>query len=325
MNYFTKLAVLGCALWAMGAQAQYPNKPIRIVSQFTPGGPGDVLTRAVTQMVSPAIGQPFVIESRPGAEGLIAAEQCRNSTPDGYNLCAADSFTVSLLPVISSNMKFDPLKDMAPVIHMGFLSSLILVHPSVSANTLQELLDLAKANPGKITWGSWGPASSPYMYMEWLKRERGISFLDVPYKSAPFAYQGLQAGEVQVAVFATGPSIGVVKAGKAKALALVNPARSPIVPNIPTLSEAGLPVTVLTWFGLFAPTGTPREMIQRVNAESVKAFFGNAAMVEKYLTQQAFSTAAPTGGTPEAFAAFLKEDRENNAKLAKQTGIKLDH
>ena len=295
------------------------------MSQFTPGGPGDVLTRAMTQVVTQSIGQPFVVESRPGAEGLIAAEQCRTSTPDGYTLCAADSFAVSLLPVISSNLKFDPLKEMTPIVHMGFLSSLILVHPSVPSNSLEELFALAKTKPGSVTWGSWGPASSPHIYMEWLKKERGISFLEVPYKSAPFAWQGMQAGEVQVAVFATGPSVGVVKAGKAKALALVNPARSSVVPNVPTLREAGMPVDVLTWFGLFSPNGTPREMIQRINAEAVKGFFGNTALTDKYLTSQGFSTAAPTGGSPEAFATFLREDRESNARLVKLTGVSVDH
>ncbi|MFM9969682.1 MAG: Bug family tripartite tricarboxylate transporter substrate binding protein [Burkholderiales bacterium] len=303
----------------------YPSKPIRVVSQFTPGGPGDVLTRAITQIVTQSLGQPFVIESRPGAEGLIAAEQCRTSTPDGYNLCAADSFTVSLLPVISNNMKFDPLKEMSPIVHFGFLSSLLLVHPTVAANTLEELFAQVKAKPGSITWGSWGPASSPHIYMEWLKKERGINFLEVPYKSAPFAWQGLQAGEIQVAIFASGPSRGVVNAGKAKALALVNPARSTFVPNIPTLREAGLPVDVLTWFALFAPNGTPRDMIQRINAEAVKGFFSNAALVEKFLTSQGYSTAAPTGGTPETFAAFLRQDRESNEKLAKLTGVRVDH
>ena len=310
---------------AVAISQGYPVKPIRIISQFTPGGPGDVLTRAITQVITPSLGQAFIVESRPGAEGLIAAEQCRLATPDGYNLCAADSFTVSLLPVISSNMKFDPLKDMAPIVHFGFLSSLIVAQPSVPANTLEELFALAKAKPGAVTWGSWGPASSPHIYMEWLKKERGISFLEVPYKSAPFAWQGLQSGEIQVAVFATGPAAGVVRAGKAKALALVNPARSSVVPNVPTLQEAGLPVNVLTWFALFAPNGTPRDVIQRINAESVKGFFSNAGLVDKYLISQGYSSASPTGGTPEAFAEFLKQDRESNERLAKLTGIRFDH
>jgi tripartite-type tricarboxylate transporter receptor subunit TctC len=306
------------------AQA-YPSRPIRVITQFTPGGPGDVLTRAVAQATTPSIGQPFVVENRPGAEGLIALEQCRNAPADGYNLCAADSFAVSLLPVISTNMQFDPLKELAPIVHMGFLSSLLMASPTLPVNTLQELLDLAKQKPGAITFGSWGPASSPHMYMEWLKKERGINFLEVPYKAAPFAWQGFQGGEVQVAVFATGPAMGQLKAGKLKALALINPARSSVVPSVPTLREAGMPVDVLTWFGLFTPTATPREIIQRVNAETVKSFFGVPALVEKYLTQQAFSNAAPVGGSAEAFAAFLKQDRDNNANLARVTGVKLDH
>jgi tripartite-type tricarboxylate transporter receptor subunit TctC len=317
-------ACLALASFALFAQS-YPTKPIRIITQFTPGGPGDTLTRAMTQAVTPSIGQTFVIENRPGAEGLIAIEQCKNAPADGYNLCAADSFAVSLLPVISTNMQFDPLKELAPIVHMGFLSSLVMVAPSVPANTLQELLDLAKQKPNSVTFGSWGPASSPHMYMEWLKRERGITFLEVPYKSAPFAWQGLQGNEVQVAVFATGPAIGMIKAGKVKPLALINPARSSVVPNVPTLREAGLPVDVLTWFGLFAPANTSREVIQRLNAETVKTFFAVPAMVEKYLVQQAFSNAPPVGGTPEQFAAFLKQDRSNNASLAKITGVKLDH
>lgn len=308
------------------AQAQsWPSKPVRVVTQFTPGGPGDVMTRAVTQAIQSGVGQSIVIENRPGAEGLIAAEQCVKATADGYTICAHDSFTISLLPVISPNMSFDPLKEMAPLVHMGFLGSALLVSNSVPANTLAELFELAKQKPNGISWGSWGPASSPHMYMEWLKRERGIQFLNVPYKSAPFAFQGLQGGEINVAVFALGPSVGLVKAGKFKAVAQVNPARSSLLPNVPTLREAGLPVDVLTWFGLFAPRGTPADVVQRVNAEAQKNFFGNPATVEKFLTSQGYSTAAPTGGTPAAFAAFLKEDRETNAQLAKITGVKLDH
>jgi tripartite-type tricarboxylate transporter receptor subunit TctC len=319
------LVIAALAASSLANAQGWPTKPIRIVSQFTPGGPGDVLTRSIIQPLSQALGQPFVIEARPGAEGLIAAEACVKSAPDGYNLCVADSFAVSLLPVISPNMQFDMIKETLPIIHFGFLGSLLLVQNSVPANTLQELFELARQKPGTITWASWGPASSPYLYMEWLKRERGVSFLNVPYKAAPFGFQAIQAGEVQVAVFAAGPANAVVRAGKLKALAQTTPSRSTMLPGIPTLREAGLPVDVLTWFGMFAPAGTPRDVIQRANAETQKSFFGNQALVEKYLLTQGFGTSAPTGGSPEAFAAFLKQDRDSNVELARITGVKLDH
>jgi tripartite-type tricarboxylate transporter receptor subunit TctC len=161
--------------------------------------------------------------------------------------------------------------------------------------------------------------------MEWLRKERGVHFLNVPYKSAPFAYQGLQGGEVQVAVFATGPSLANVKAGKMKALAIVSPSRSPRLPDVPTLDEAGLPVRISTWFGLFGPAGIPRDVVQRVNAEVVKGFYGNAALKDKFLLSQGYDLSSPAGGTTEAFAAFLKEDREAQAEVVRVTGAKLDH
>jgi tripartite-type tricarboxylate transporter receptor subunit TctC len=321
----TALAVLALAAGSALAQAPYPSKPVRVITQFTPGGPGDVLTRGVTQVIGQSMGQPFVIENRPGAEGLIAAEACVKSAPDGYTLCSADSFTVSMAPALHTKLAYDPGRDLAPIVHFGFLTSFVLTQPSLGVNSLKELFELARTKPNSVTWGSWGPASSPHLYMEWLKKERGIGFLNVPYKSAPFAYQGLQAGEIQVAVFATGPSLAHVKSGKLKAIALVSPSRSARMPDVPTLEEAGLPVKISTWFGLFAPAGAPRDAIQRVNAEVVKGFYGNAALKDKFLVAQGYDLSSPAGGTPEAFAAFLREDREAQAHVVKVTGARVDH
>jgi tripartite-type tricarboxylate transporter receptor subunit TctC len=276
-------------------------------------------------VIGQSMGQTFVIENRPGAEGLIAAEACVKSVPDGYTLCSADSFTVSMAPSLHTRLAYDPGRDLAPIVHFGFLTSFVLAQPSLGVSSMKELFELARAKPNTVSWGSWGPASSPHLYMEWLKKERGVQFLNVPYKSAPFAYQGLNGGEIQVAVFATGPAMANVKSGKLKALAIVSPSRSPRMPDLPTLTEAGLPVRISTWFGLFAPAGAPREAIQRVNSEVVKNFYGNAQLKDKFLLAQGYDLSPPAGGTPEAFAAFLKKDREDQAEVVRITGAKADH
>jgi tripartite-type tricarboxylate transporter receptor subunit TctC len=319
------LVVLAALLVASAAHAQaWPAKAVRVITQFTAGGPGDVLTRGSTDVLSRALGQPFLVDNRPGAEGIIAGEACAKSAPDGYTLCASDSFAVSINPVLRLKMPYDPLRDNVPIILWGFLPSAIFVQPSLGVGSLRELFELARAKPGAITFASWGPSSSANLYMEWLRKEKGISFLNVPYKSAPAGWQGLQGGEVNVAIFATAFSVAQVRAGKVKALANINPARSKVLPEVPTHREAGLDMDIWTWFGMFAPAGTPAEVIRRVNATLVADFFGNPALKEKFLVSQDYDLSPPAGGTPEQFAAFLKADRENMARLAAITGVKAE-
>ena len=193
----------------------------------------------------------------------------------------------------------------------------------VTANTLPELLDLARARPNAISWGTFGPASASHLWVEWLKNTQNIQFLNVPYKGATFAWQGLLAGDVQVAYFSVGPSAGPRKAGKIKTIAVMLGKRVPQMPDVPTYKEAGLDIPlVVTWFGLCAPGATPRGVVQRLNAEVSKRLLANDALREKFLTSQGLAMDTPSGEAPEAFTQFTLAEQEKYAKLVKLAGVK---
>ena len=319
------LASIACAFVSLCAQAQtYPNRPVRIIAALTSGGPGDVATRGASQVLGQVMGQPFVVENRPGADGIIGGEACVKAAPDGHTLCTLDSFGVSLNPVIRAKMPYDTARDLTPVVHLGFLPAGIIVNASVPANSLRELLELAKTKPGAITWGSFGLASSSNLYMEWLKNVRGIAFLNVPYKGASQAWQAVLAGEVQVAVFATGPAVPQMSAGKVKVLAVNTEARFPRLPNVPTFRESGMELAIVTWFGMLAPAGTPREILLRLNSEISKEFINNAALKEKYLSAAGIEVFAPTGGSIEAFNEFLKREQAMYVGAVKAAGVSIE-
>ena len=326
----TKFAVLGAVAgllaghWLNAAAQAYPSKPVRILIGTPAGGPGDVAARGAAQALGQAFGQSYIVENRVGADGLIAGEAAVRSAPDGYTLYVADSFAISLNPVIRAKMPYDPQKDLAPIVQFGTLASLILAHPSVPANNLREVLELARAKPGTITFGTFGLASSAHLYVEYLKNDRNIHFLNVPYKAASLAFPALLAGEVNVVLFAIGPASAQVKAGKAKALAVNASSRSPLLPEVGTMKEQGVDINIQTWFALFAPAGTPRDIITRSNAEVAKGLVNNPEAKAKFLTSQGMDTSAPAGASADAFAAFLKADRENYAEVVRVTKVRIE-
>ena len=319
------LASAACALNSLCALAQtYPNRPVRIIAALTSGGPGDVATRGAAQTLSQVMGQPFVVENRPGADGIIGGEACVKAAPDGYTLCTLDSFGISLNPVIRAKMPYDTARELTPVVHLGFLPAGIIANAAVPANSLRELFELAKAKPGSVTWGSFGLASSSHLYMEWLKNARGIAFLNVPYKGASQAWQAVLAGEVQVAVFATGPAVPQMNAGKVKVLAVNTDTRYSRLPNVPTFRESGMDLAIVTWFGMLAPAGTPREILLRLNSEISKEFINNAALKEKFLSAAGIEVLAPSGGSIEAFAEFLKREQAMYVGAVKTAGVVIE-
>src|SRR3954469_3045965 len=174
--------LLSCTVLAAAAHAQYPGKPVRMIVQYAAIGPGDAMMRGLGTALSQSLNQPFVVDNRPGADGLIAGEACVRSAPDGYTLCGQDSYTVSMNPILRRNMTYDPLRDMAPVAHLGFLGSVLTVPVSLPVNSVPELFALAKSKPGEIAYGSWGNSSAPHLFMAWLKNQKGLTFLEVPYK-----------------------------------------------------------------------------------------------------------------------------------------------
>jgi tripartite-type tricarboxylate transporter receptor subunit TctC len=318
--------VAGAALAAVvsAAHAQsYPSKPVRIIEPHPAGSILDNAFRGVAQTLTQQLGQPFVIDNRAGAEGIIGAEACAKASADGYSLCATDALVVSLAPVVRSKLPYDPLRDFTPVVHLGALASVVAVHPSVAAKTMDELLELARQKPGSVSWGSWGTSSISNIYIEWLKQAKGISFLNVPYKSALQAYQATLAGETHVAMFGAGSAVPFVKSGKVRALAVNGDTRSAIVPDLPSFKEAGIDVYFRPWFGLLAPTGTPREVIDRLNGVVSKAI-ADPQFREKFLLAQGLENTAPAGAPADQFAAHLKNERAQLENVIRAAGIRQE-
>ncbi len=318
------LALLAATLAMPAAHGQgYPAKPVRVIEPHPAGSILDNLARAFTQNLSQSFGQPFVVENRAGAEGMIGMEACVKAPADGYTLCITDSLVISLNPVVRAKLPYDPPRDLAPIGHFGFLNSAVIVQPSLPVNSMSELLELAKAKPGVITWGTWGVTSLSNLYIEWLKNARGISFYNVPYKGAVLAAQGVLGGQVQVALWGVGAVAPLAKAGKLKALAVVGETRSLVMPQLPTLKESGIDPVLRAWFGLFAPAGTPADIVQRLNAAVAKAM-ADPGFRERFLLSQGFEIAPPAGGSVGDFGAFLRSDRAMYEQLVKVTGVKAE-
>jgi tripartite-type tricarboxylate transporter receptor subunit TctC len=225
-------------------------------------------------------------------------------------------------PAARSKLPYDPA-DLAPVILFGFLSAGIHVHPSVPANSWQELLALAKAKPGGVVWGSYGATSASTIFIEWLKKTQGIEFLNVPYKAASLAWPAMLAGEVQVTYYAlTSPAVQMVKAGKARTLVTAAEQRFAALPDVPTYKELGLPFSAATWFGLCAPAKTPRDIVQRLNAVVAQGLIRDQPTRAKFLASQGIEPDPPAGGPPESFAQVIATEQKTYAQLVKLTGIK---
>jgi len=301
------------------AGAQYPNKPVRMVVAFPPGGSTDLAARALGEKLAAALGQPFVIENKPGASGNIGAEFVARSAPDGYTLLmAATSFATA--PAFFPQLGWDPVKDFAPVSMVATVPIIVVVHPSVVATNARELIAYSKANPGKLNLASPGAATLTRLAGEMFKQAAGLDWVTVHYKGGPPAVTDLLGGQAQIMFANISDVITHVKAGKLRALAVTTARRSAIAPELPTLAESVLPgFEVSTWQAVLAPTGTPREIVQRLNAEIVRAM-ALPEMREKFLS---FGTDAITG-TPEELGRFLAAEVAKIGKIAREVGAKND-
>jgi len=316
-----KCVSLGVALAAALAPAAvfaqtYPARTVRIIVPHPAGGPGDVPPRGIAQALSQSLGQPFVVENRDGADGIIGAEACAKATADGYTLCSTSNGVTVVNSVVRLKLPYDPFRDFAPIVHTGTLYSMIMAIPSVGANSMQEVLGLLKAKPESLTLGTYGSINLASMVGKWTKARMGAAFYPIPYKSASQALQAALAGDVQVVGYALGQASTLVKAGKMKPLAINSDKRLPAFPNVPTLRETGIDVNFRSWFGFFAPAATPRDIVRRLNAEIAK-LIADPAFKAKYLASQGLATDYPAGASPEEFAKFMAEDREEFVKLAR--------
>jgi tripartite-type tricarboxylate transporter receptor subunit TctC len=301
------------------AGAQYPNKPVRMVVAFPPGGSTDLAARALGEKLAAALGQAFVIENKPGASGNIGAEFVAKSAPDGYTLLmAATSFATA--PAFFPQLSWDPVKDFAPVSMVATVPIIVVVHPSVVATNARELIAYSKANPGKLNLASPGAATLTRLAGEMFKQAAGLDWVTVHYKGGPPAVTDLLGGQAQIMFANISDVITHVKAGKLRALAVTTAKRSAIAPELPTLAESALPgFDISTWQAVLAPAGTPREVVQRLNAEIVKAM-AQPEVKEKFLS---FGTDAASS-TPEELGRFLASEVAKIGKIAKDVGAKID-
>lgn len=304
---------------AQGA-ATYPNKPIKIVVPFPPGGATDILARAIGAELQKTFNQSVIVENKPGGGGNLGADAVAKSAPDGYTLVMGTVGTHAINMSLYAKMPYDAVKDFEPVVLVAGVPNLLVVHPSVAAKNVKELTALAKAMPGKLNVASSGNGTSIHMAAELYKVMAGVDILHVPYKGSSPAVTDLLGGQVQM-MFDNMPSaLPHAKAGKLRPLAVTSLKRSASFPDVPTMDEEGLKgFDATSWFGLLAPAGTPKDIIAKLNKASVAAL-ATAEMKERL----AANGADPVGNTPAEFAAFIKAENEKWAKIVKASGARVD-
>jgi len=317
-------AIAAFALTAIDASAQaaasYPNKPIKIIVPFPPGGATDILARATGFELQKAWGQPVIIENRPGAGGNSGADVVAKAAPDGYTLVMGTVGTHAINMSLYARMPYDAVKDFDPVVLVAGVPNLLVVHPSVPAKTVAELTALAKSQPGKLNVASSGNGTSIHLAAELYKQMAGVDITHVPYKGSSPAVADLLGGQVQLMFDNMPSSLPHAKAGKLRALAVTSLKRSPALPDVPTMDESGLKgFDATSWFGLLAPAGTPKDIIAKLNAASVKAL-ATPEMRERLAAQGA----DPIGNSPEQFSVFIKAEIDKWAKIVRASGARVD-
>ncbi|MBL0420846.1 tripartite tricarboxylate transporter substrate binding protein [Ramlibacter sp. AW1] len=314
------LALASAGLTPLAALAQgagsWPTKPVRVIVNFPAGGAADTLARAIGQPLSEALGQPVVIENRGGANGNIGGEAVARAPADGYTLLMSSGGMVSINPHLYARMAFDPAKDLVPVASAARIAVYLMTKPQLPVNNVQEFLRYAKANPGKLTFGSPGNGSSPHLAAEMMKSQAGLFAVHVPYRGAAPALQDLLAGQID---FHFDPGVGLqhAKTGRLKLLAVGSPKRSPLYPDVPTLAEAGLKgFDADSVFGFYAPAGTPPEVITRLNTE-INKVLGTKAIQDRIVALG--GEALPL--TPAQFAAKASEDSKRFGAIIRERKI----
>lgn len=313
-------ACAGAVLAGAAAAQTYPSQPVRLVVPYPAGGPTDVLGRVIAQKLTESLGQPVVVDNRPGASGNVGSDLVAKAVPDGYTLVLGNNATHATNESLFPNMPYRTLRDFAPIILVATVTNMVTVNPGVPATSIAELVALAKRQPGKLNYGSTGNGSAAHLIGEMFKGTAGIDLVHVPYRGSAPAVTDLLSGQVQV-MFATLPTVlPHVQADKLRGLAVTAARRLPSLPNVPTLAEAGYPGLVAdAWFGLFAPASTPAAIVARLNAETAKGL--QAADARDTLAKQGF---ALTSSTPAEFAEHVRGEVAKWAKVIKDSGAKVD-
>ena len=322
IKYLIALFALCNAFVITGALAQaYPAKPVKIIVPFTAGGLADALARGIAQELNREWPQPVVVENRPGANTIIAAEATAKSPADGYTLLMANDPTLSSNQYLYSRLSYDPVKDFTPVINVAETVQLLVAGPAFAGRTLADLIAAAKAKPGEVSYGTYGAGSKAHIDTEAFARQAGVTLLHVPYKGVADVVPALLGSQIQIAIAGVPPVLQLVQSGQLRALAIASPKRAALLPNVPTFTEAGLNgFNASAWFGLVAPVGTPRAIVDKVAAD-VSKIITRPDFQKKYISGVGLEL---LNQSPDQFSEFLKKDRQAYAVHIKNINVKLD-
>jgi len=314
--------LLALALVSGVARAEdYPSRPIRFVVPYPPGGPLDIMARAIGQKLAQTWGQPVVVDNRAGAGGNIGADLVAKSAPDGYTLLMGAVATHAINPTLYGKLPYDPVRDFTPVALVAQVPNVLVVNPAVPAKSVRELIELARAKPGSLNFGSGSTGSTGHLAGELFKTMAGVQMAHIPYKGGSPAMADLLAGQVQLMFDNLANALPNVKAGRLRALAVTTQKRSPFMPDLPTIAESGLPgFDLTTWFGVMLPAGTPPGIVARLNAEIVRGL--SAPDMRERLA--AMGAQPPADNTPENFTAFIRAEAARYARVVRDSGARVD-
>jgi len=302
--------------WSANA---WPTKPVRIIVPFSPGGAADIMTRLVAERLGPKLGQTVIVENRPGGGGLVSAEYVARADPDGYTVLMAAS-SLGIAPSVYSKINYDPIKDFAPITQIASVVHVLVVHPEVPVNTVAELVDFLKANPGEVSYGSGGTGISSHMEAELFSSLTGVRMNHVPYRGSAPALIDLVAGRLQLMFDAWASSGSFVRDGRLRALAVTTAQPSRSVPDLPTVADSGLPgYSAMPWLGLLAPAGTPAQAVDTIH-RAVADTLQEPAVRQRFLDLGLDII----GSSPADFAAFIQQDIATWAKVAREANIKIE-
>jgi tripartite-type tricarboxylate transporter receptor subunit TctC len=310
-----------CALVSVAghAAADYPDRPLRFIVPFAPGGGNDTVARLVGQRLTAILGQPVVVDNRAGAGGIVGAELAAKAAPDGYTLFLGGVGSHAINPNLHEHLSYDPIRDFAPVSLLASAPMVLVVHPSVKATSVAELIALARANPGKLNYASNGNGSSSHLAAVMFDSMAGVDMVHIPYKGLSPALTDLLAGQVQVMFSSVVAILPHIQAGKLRALAVSGNRRLSLLPDLPTIAEAGVPgYQASSWYGILAPAGTPKDVVAKLNAAILR-------VLAEPDVKKAFASegADPVGNSPEAFALFIAAEKDRLGTLIRQSKIHL--
>jgi tripartite-type tricarboxylate transporter receptor subunit TctC len=318
-----RLLLLAAALVIAGSAAaqSFPSRPVKIVVSYPAGGVVDVLARPLATGLQQAWGHPVIVENRPGANAIIGTDYVAKQPGDGHTLLFANDPSLSSNQYLYSKLPYDPVKDFVPIVSVASTTLILTTNSSVPASNLAELLALARQKPGELSYGSFGPGSVTHLDTEALATAAGIKLLHIPYKGTADVVQALAAGQISMALGAIGPVVPHIRAGKMKAIAVASMERQPLVPEVPTFNEAGIPnFEARSWFALAAPAGTPRAVVERIAAD-VRKVVAQPEYRKRFVLDQGLE---PFELGPDQFAEFLAKDRAKYAQRIKNANVRLD-